>query len=541
MMDTKKDFEFEELIMCGCCKQKFNDNELVPKELSCKHCFCLRCIKTTMLKGLEVYCINCWKRTELDEQSPETLRTQNSILSLIRHLAHVKINKVSDKERKGENCHTHGMPFSFWCYDCQQLLCRACGTLSEHIGHSIKSSNDARDHLISEVQVETIAIAKLMSEIQNLFGHKRQFLLRVLDACNTLKTQIELELNTGWTQNTNDLLQTNEALNSIKPSNLRTDDLYDLQLYLNRLEQVKQQVQNKYSEQMAHGQLEDIISSSTLLDFNMIKQSLSSIPSIPFESYKSMESGNHNAHIFFLANYCMAQLFTRYLVPKHVSQILNGQDYTRHSPGNSSNQYTSMLSSTTSSEPVLITSQNSPPQAIINNVPLLRSLNTFPMFYFNVEVNGSVFGRLVIETRPDIAPKMSKNFEVLTVGDANGFSYKGCSIFQCWEGESVITGDFELNNGRGGKSIYEENYFMPDDTKFPAVRGAVGMRRTQKRHDNMGMVGSQFRIILQEMRGFTAIFGHVVEGIDLVEKMASFGDQTGKPSKTFVISSCGKV
>lgn len=99
-MDTKKDFEFEELIICGCCKQKFNDTDFVPKELSCKHCFCLRCVKTTMLKGLEVYCINCWKRTELDEQSPETLRTQNSILSLIRHLANVKVNKSVDKERK---------------------------------------------------------------------------------------------------------------------------------------------------------------------------------------------------------------------------------------------------------------------------------------------------------------------------------------------------------------------------------------------------------------------------------------------------------
>lgn len=52
---------------------------------------------------------------------------------------------------KGENCHTHGMPFSFWCYNCQQLLCRACGTQSDHIGHSIKSNNDARDQIISEV------------------------------------------------------------------------------------------------------------------------------------------------------------------------------------------------------------------------------------------------------------------------------------------------------------------------------------------------------------------------------------------------------
>lgn len=99
---------------------------------------------------------------------------------------------------------------------------------------------------------------------------------------------------------------------------------------------------------------------------------------------------------------------------------------------------------------------------------------------------------------------------MLTTGEA-GMGYKGCQIFQCWEGESVITGDFELNNGRGGRSIFEEPYFLPDDTKLMAVRGTVGMRRTQKRHDNLGMVGSQFRIILQEMRGFT---GKLIVTID---------------------------
>lgn len=47
------------------------------------------------------------------------------------------------------------MPFSFWCYNCQQLLCRACGTQSDHIGHSIKTNTDARDHLIGEVSLHT--------------------------------------------------------------------------------------------------------------------------------------------------------------------------------------------------------------------------------------------------------------------------------------------------------------------------------------------------------------------------------------------------
>jgi cyclophilin family peptidyl-prolyl cis-trans isomerase len=73
------------------------------------------------------------------------------------------------------------------------------------------------------------------------------------------------------------------------------------------------------------------------------------------------------------------------------------------------------------------------------------------------------------------------------------------------------------------------------------IVGAVGMRRTQKRHDNLGMVGSQFRCILQEMRGFTAIFGHIVEGLELIEKISTYGDQTGKPTKNVVITNCGKL
>ena len=67
------------------------------------------------------------------------------------------------------------------------------------------------------------------------------------------------------------------------------------------------------------------------------------------------------------------------------------------------------------------------------------------------------------------------------------------------------------------------------------------MRRQQKKHDYFGLVGSQFRIILQEMQGFTGIFGHVIEGIELIDVIANFGDHTGKPSKTITISKCGKL
>lgn len=180
--------------------------------------------------------------------------------------------------------------------------------------------------------------------------------------------------------------------------------------------------------------------------------------------------------------------------------------------------------------------QSPQPPSIICN----PSVHVYPIFYFNIEINGSPCGRILIEVRNDVAPKMAKNFGTLASGEL-GYGYKGCQIFQCWENESIITGDFELNNGRGGRSVFEDGYFMPDDTKILAIRGSVGMRRSQKRHDNMGLVGSQFRIILREMRGFTGIFAFVVEGLELVEKISQAGDSAGKPQSNVMIVSCGKL
>jgi len=176
--------------------------------------------------------------------------------------------------------------------------------------------------------------------------------------------------------------------------------------------------------------------------------------------------------------------------------------------------------STTISQPTIA--------AIVQN----PSVHVYPIYFFNIEINGSPFGRILIEVRNDVAPKMAKNFGSLCTGEL-GFGYKGCSIFQCWENESIITGDFELNNGRGGRSVFEDSFFMPDDTKILAIRGSVGMRRSQKRHDNLG-------IILREMRGFTGIFAFVIEGLDLVDKISKAGDSAGKPQSNVIIVNCGK-
>lgn len=393
-------------------------------------------------------------------------------------------------------------------------------------------------------------------DIQRLAIYQREFLLKVLEACITLKTYLESDLQMNVTPELN---KAKEILMRAKAGLLQLNTPMDAQTIFTNLVAEKQRLEAKYHEMLLQCKLDDLIGSSgVVFDFQLLTQALASLQNTDF-IFPRPNSGTQNP-ILFLTNYCMSQLYSRYVISKSQNQldllqskinqnndyILNKFDFLNDNIKtdivmqnggylSKANDYIPTKLNASETNALKTKFEQSPPISIIRNPN-----NSYPLYFFNIDLNSNYFGRIVIETRPDLAPKMSKNFAALCTGET-GVSYKNCTIFQCWDGESIITGDYETNNGRGGRSVYEEGFFMPDETKIPSVRGAVGMRRTQKRHDNLGMVGSQFRVILQEMPGFTAIFGHVVEGIDVIEKIASFGDQTGKPTKTITITNCGKL
>jgi len=105
MLDPSVLTDLEELTLCGCCKQKYNDVEQCPKYLSCKHYFCLRCIESNLLKGRDLQCAHCWKTTDLGNQGADALPTHSALLALANNLSRLKIttNNTSgkpDKERK---------------------------------------------------------------------------------------------------------------------------------------------------------------------------------------------------------------------------------------------------------------------------------------------------------------------------------------------------------------------------------------------------------------------------------------------------------
>lgn len=550
--------EFEELMLCGYCKQKFNETDQSPKLLSCKHYFCLQCMRTNLNKGQELYCVHCWKRTDIGDMGPESLPTYTPVLCLTKNFSQMKMNSKSGEKPSSkvisENCHTHAMPLALWCHTCCSSVCRACATTSDHTNHQIKSQNEAKEQLVTELQIDLASMNKMLLEIQRLAVQQREFLLKILEACVTLKTHVEADLTNSVSHF--ELNETRDVLAKMRMNLSMADNLSDVHNLYSTLNIEKQRLQVRYQEMYLQCQLDDLVRNSTVIfDFHMLKQALNNIHSgdIPLAGNSRILPPSQQNPILFLANYCMSQLYSRHVITKQAT--VNGNlDYHNHNtiPPIPANYLTPPSHAPPPPPPphlVLtppknIYQENSSGvvmQNMIHSPQITRNpVNVCPLYYFNVEVNGTPMGRIVIEVRADVAPKMAKNFGLLTTGEA-GMGYKGCSIFQCWEGESVITGDFELNNGRGGRSIFEDSFFLPDDTKLLAVRGTVGMRRTQKRHDNLGMVGSQFRIILQEMRGFTGIFGHVVEGLELVEKISTYGDTAGKPTKNILIVKCGKL
>ena len=76
--------------------------------------------------------------------------------------------------------------------------------------------------------------------------------------------------------------------------------------------------------------------------------------------------------------------------------------------------------------------------------------------------------------------------------------------------------------------------------RYSPVNIAINMLSFHKANHNFFQVASQFRIILANMNTqFTGIFGHVISGIEALDKVADMGGDGGRPEKTAMVSACG--
>jgi peptidylprolyl isomerase len=121
-----------------------------------------------------------------------------------------------------------------------------------------------------------------------------------------------------------------------------------------------------------------------------------------------------------------------------------------------------------------------------------------------------LYGRVVIELRPELAPKTVARFKELV---RKGF-YDGLTFHRVISGFMAQGGDPQ-GDGKGGSGVNLAAEF----SKEKHVRGTVSMAR---RLDDPNSADSQFFIVIRETNdidGKYTVFGRVVQGMDHVDRI----------------------
>jgi peptidylprolyl isomerase len=160
--------------------------------------------------------------------------------------------------------------------------------------------------------------------------------------------------------------------------------------------------------------------------------------------------------------------------------------------------------------------------ALVFAVPALAQSLPAGLDKDNAIVIDTTKGRVVIQLRPDLAPKHAERIKQLA---RDGY-YNNVPFHRVIEGFMAQTGDGQRFNGTGG-SKYPN---LPAEfSSVPFTRGVVGMARA----NDPNSANSQFFIMFADgafLNNKYTVVGKVVSGMDVVDKIKR-GEPVQDPDK----------
>lgn len=167
-----------------------------------------------------------------------------------------------------------------------------------------------------------------------------------------------------------------------------------------------------------------------------------------------------------------------------------------------------------------------------------------PKVFLEISQGDEKLGRVEIELYKNIVPKTAENFRCLCTGekgekDGKKLYYKGSIFHRIIKDFMVQGGDIVNGNGTGSICIYgdkfdDENFKLKHDNKYLLSMANSGANTN----------GSQFFITTStphHLDGKHVVFGQVIKGMDIIDKMNIVEVDNEKPKVDVVISDCGEI